>query len=588
MSSITRFGLALLCAISGSAQPVLSSAVNSAGYQTPPKGDVPIAQGSIFVVFGSGLAATDLVRASSFPLGASLPATNGTSISITSGGQTISAYMVYTLPAQVAAILPSATPVGPATLTLTYNGQSSAPIHIHVVQSAPGVFTTNSQGTGPAVAQVAFTATDIRANNLTTPATPGSVVVVYGTGLGPINGADNVPPGAIDISGTVTATIGGTAATVLYAGRAPEFPGLDQINLQLTGDVPLGCYTPGVITVNGIPSNDFVLSTAAAGSNSCVHPFSLSQTAEAVVDAGGAVSVGVFTAARGTIEITTTEGLGGLFGSFNGSQLFAAFAAIVADLHATLFPAPVGSCVVYDQLSKSASASLFPASSTSIGARELQSAKSLTLSGFTPGPITGGSTSVMQAIARAGGDVPGYLWTNTIVGPSTPAIFGFGNWSLFADTGPDVSAFSANIELPDTLVWTGMTGFNTPSRGGVTITWTGGYCAETRCPKTTGAPPNVQIFGNSSVFNPADPSRDRGKSFACTIPAPVSIFTIPPEVTSALPVAGADEFGTGSLGISVGILSPFVALLTNGQRTDGGVFAFAGFMVNSGSTFSWR
>jgi len=46
----------------------------------------------------------------------------GTSVAVTAGGYTLSAPIVYTLGTQVAAVMPSATVVGPATIAVTYNG----------------------------------------------------------------------------------------------------------------------------------------------------------------------------------------------------------------------------------------------------------------------------------------------------------------------------------------------------------------------------------------------------------------------------------------------------------------------------------
>ena len=97
----------------------------------------------------------------------------------------------------------------------------------------------------------------------------------------------------------------------------------------------------------------------------------------------------------------------------------------------------------------------------------------------------------------------------------------------------------------------------------------------------------VNIFGNSSVFNSSDPSQNR-QVVSCSVPAPDAIFIIPSEITASLPIAGPNEFGTGSLGISTGDVSPFLALLANGQRLDAGVFAYAEYMVNSGPTFAWK
>jgi uncharacterized protein (TIGR03437 family) len=587
MRWFSRLVTVVLGAITVSAQPSVTAALNAAGYQQPPNGDPAIAQGSIFVVFGTNLGGAGLVQASGFPLRESIPGTGGTSVAVTSGNQTVAAYMVYASATQVAAILPSGTPVGPATVTVAYQGQTSPPAHIQVVRAAPGVFTRNAKGTGPAVAQVAFSSTDVRLNNFTTPAAPGSVLVVYGTGFGGIAGDDSVPPGAIQSGKNVRATIGGKPATVLYAGRAPEFPGLDQVNLQLAPDLPLGCYTPGVISIDDIPGNQFVLSTAAAGSQACTHPFGLDAAAEAKVDAGGSVNVAAFTVAKATIEKTSAEGLAGRFAAWNGDQLFEGYAALLRDLRVVAYPAPVDGCVVYDELVASTPATMFSDSVVNLGGSELQSAPSLTLDGYIPGLVTTSPVSISQSISRAGGDGAGYEWTKTLVGPSTPAILGYGNWSLLGDAGPDVKAFSASVGMIDLLTWTGMTGLNAPARSGVTVTWSGGICAEPSCPKNLSTP-YVNIFGNSSVYNAADPSKNRGKSFVCAVQGAATIYTIPLEVTTALPAAGSGETGVGFLGISSSGTAPMAALLTGGDRLDGGVIGYSYFSVNSGPSFGWR
>jgi hypothetical protein len=98
----------------------------------------------------------------------------------------------------------------------------------------------------------------------------------------------------------------------------------------------------------------------------------------------------------------------------------------------------------------------------------------------------------------------------------------------------------------------------------------------------------VNIFGNASVFNAADPSRNRGKSFACNVPSQLGIFAIPPDVTGVLPLPDAAEEGRGALGIVYSNSAPFLAFLANGQRLDGGVFSVAEYMMNSGPAFAWK
>ena len=56
--------------------------------------------------------------------------------------------MLYTYAGQVAAILPSATPIGTGTLTLTYQGASTT-FDIQVVAASFGMFALNQDGSGP-------------------------------------------------------------------------------------------------------------------------------------------------------------------------------------------------------------------------------------------------------------------------------------------------------------------------------------------------------------------------------------------------------------------------------------------------------
>src|SRR6202040_3386172 len=64
---------------------------------------------------------------------------NGASITVVVGGVTTHPALYYTSAAQLAAVLPAATPVGNGTLTVNYRGANSAPAPIQVVASAVGI-----------------------------------------------------------------------------------------------------------------------------------------------------------------------------------------------------------------------------------------------------------------------------------------------------------------------------------------------------------------------------------------------------------------------------------------------------------------
>src|SRR5271170_6642559 len=131
------FSLTTLSAAIALGQPTVGGIVNGGSYavtsalvsQSTVTTD-SVAQGAIFVIFGTNLGGASLAQPSGLPLPTTVA---NTSISITSGGKTLPAYIVYTLSTQLAGILPSNTPVGPVTVTVTYNGQTSAPFNFVVV-----------------------------------------------------------------------------------------------------------------------------------------------------------------------------------------------------------------------------------------------------------------------------------------------------------------------------------------------------------------------------------------------------------------------------------------------------------------------
>ena len=127
-----------------------SGVKNAASYADPALPHGAIAQGSIFNVFGSNMGPTSLAYASTLPLPTTL---SGTQVSVTVNGATAQCFMIYTSAGQVAAILPSTTPVGTGTITVSYNGAASATAPIKVAASSFGIFTINQQGGGQAVVQ---------------------------------------------------------------------------------------------------------------------------------------------------------------------------------------------------------------------------------------------------------------------------------------------------------------------------------------------------------------------------------------------------------------------------------------------------
>jgi uncharacterized protein (TIGR03437 family) len=137
-----------------------------------------------------------------------------------------------------------------ASIVVTSSGGTSSTFMASVAATAPGVFTSGSLQIQNVSGQA------ISSSN---PAKPGDVIVTYCVGLGPVS---NQPATGAASSGnplsqtqdTVTATLGGIAAPVQFAGLAPGYVGLYQVNIQIPGNAPLGNSIALVVTSGGVSS----------------------------------------------------------------------------------------------------------------------------------------------------------------------------------------------------------------------------------------------------------------------------------------------------------------------------------------------
>jgi len=163
--------------------------------------------------------------------------------------------------AQVPATL---APGSTATVQVMSSAGSSASVSLKVVPAKPGVFTYQVPGIGQAKAanQDGSANGDGTTVANSRAAAPGSIISVYASGLGTVDPA--IPAGApapasplSRVTLPVSATIGGLAATVTYAGAAPGLFGTYQVNVI----VPLGAPSGAnglVLTAGGNHSQDGV------------------------------------------------------------------------------------------------------------------------------------------------------------------------------------------------------------------------------------------------------------------------------------------------------------------------------------------
>ncbi len=272
----------------------------------------------------------------------------GTSISVTVNGVTRSAFMLFSVAGQLAAVLPSDLPAGNGTLTVTYNGESSAPTAIKVVDSGFGIFSRNQAGFGPGIVQNYVSQAEQPVNAITDAAHPGQVVILWGTGLGPITGGADVdagPPPVGNLPVTVEVWVGGKAAAVQYAGRSFGFPAIDQINFAIPAGVT-GCYVPVVVVVNGVVSNYVTIAVTDSGAFCSDFQTFLPGELETFSQAGeggfGFAKMdrfrGMLTTSQGSMDVVVDE-FSSEFSRFTMQELI----SMTPDRDAV---APLGACIV--------------------------------------------------------------------------------------------------------------------------------------------------------------------------------------------------------------------------------------------------
>ena len=213
--------------------PVISAGgiVSNAGF-----GKAAVAPGSMVAIFGSNFGPE------SFPSAVPLPTTLGNTQVFFN---TYAAPLFYVGPTQIVAQVPyELYGQTQALVTVITNGFPSLGQPVSLLPMSAGIFTTGSNQ--PVII-------DNNTGALVSPSSPasrGDTLIIWATGLGPtaLDPATGYPapgtasPTQVPISVNLKSSDTGTAMTIAsqYAGLAPNFVGLDQINLQLPANAPTG------------------------------------------------------------------------------------------------------------------------------------------------------------------------------------------------------------------------------------------------------------------------------------------------------------------------------------------------------------
>jgi uncharacterized protein (TIGR03437 family) len=486
--------------------PIVSSVSNAATYiDIGPR--YGIAPGAIFVLKGVNLGPANL---SIDPKPFQNTTLSGTSVAVTVSGATVQALMYYTSSGQIAALLPSNTPTGVGTVTVTYNGQASPAANFRVPPNNLGIFTINADGAGIGIVtypDYSLVSTTKAANcggvNTTCgAANPGDVLTVWATGLGAVNGSDAAGAGlGVNIpSIPLTIWLGDVQVSAVYQGRSGCCAGEDQIIFTVPANAPLGCAVPLMVQINNNLSNSVALAVAAAGSRSC-SPVDPSLPAALVTAL--AANPGPFT--YGEINIMRLDNYGqggsGFTDQFDGGFLrITVPSATQPFFFSYIDQPPVGTCQTFNTPNGQPD----PPIDAAVGIEGGQ----VTLQGPNGSKTTPSSGGDFSAELSASGN---------FLSP--------GQYTVNVSAGKDVGASIASITIPLMPTMTSpppdaAAPFVVTRANGLAVTWSGG--------SPTGL---IQIKGSSATDN----TFSAGASFQCLVSAAGGAFTIPPSVMLALP-----------------------------------------------------
>jgi len=478
--------LVLLTTSCAFAQPVISSTqvVNSASYLAQGQPGSGIAQGSIFTIRGGGFGpSASWVATGPLPLKNSV---NGTSVAVTAGGQTYKALILGANSYQVNALLPSTVPVGSATVTVTYNNQTSAAETFQVVSGSFGPYTFNSGGYGQAIA----TDLNYQLNTIIHTYHPGDWVVLWGTGLGAINGDDSEKP-AVGNLGNPTVHVGNASLTPYYAGRSADFPGLDQVMFQVPTGIQ-GCYVPVAVEINGSIGGVATIAVSTSG-QTCTDSI-MGQDLISELAAGGTVRFGLIQLYAIVMRLSGAPDF--------GQATFSEYTPLTAGL--ANYGVSQGYCLPYVN---------GPDSSPG----QLNAGPGITL--------VGPSTATLPPTS------PGWGYYYSMFNTTAQFFWSARQYTVSGTGGTKVGPFSVNdtTSIPSAYLSGINFGQNVPMSSDFTVTWTGGD-------------PTLQN-GLITIAGYSVSAQNTFGAFMCTAPVSAQSFTIPKWVLSTMPPTGLGYSG---------------------------------------------
>lgn len=227
--------------------------VNAASFQP----DALLAPETIVSAFGTALAPVTR-SATTQPL-----PTNLAGVTVLVNG--VPAPVFFVSPFQVNYLIPAGTAAGAASVVVTNESGMVSRGTVNVAGVAPAFFTANATGSGVPAGYVTRSSPgsllpsneplaryDAQAQRfvsveLARPAGDEVYLILFGTG---IRRAPEVDGSAANgVAESVQAAVGGVPAKVVYAGPAPGYSGLDQVNIRIPAEAAAGLTVPVVVQV---------------------------------------------------------------------------------------------------------------------------------------------------------------------------------------------------------------------------------------------------------------------------------------------------------------------------------------------------
>ncbi len=472
----------------------------------------PVARGSFFTIYGTDIGPAVPAQATTYPIPDTM---GGVVVNISQGSVTRRAYLHFVSATQINGIIPSNAPLGDVQVTVIFNGTVGVSTTATLVDTSFGIFSAAS-GVGPGIIQNWNSPTDVVLNLPSIPANPRQLMILWGTGLGPISTGDNNQPPAGDLPAPVQVEVAGIlvpASGLLYHGRSPGFAAVDNVYFNLPPGIPEGCSVPVRVKAGPTWSNTVRIAISSAP-DSCKDPVNPYGNVSSTGGKLGNIVLmrvgmsGQFQAGQAPADVTLDVG-GAVFSETKaGGQL--AFSG-------ALNLPPLGSC----------SSNTRPLDVTSLLGGDLLSMDSTVNRQLDAGSkitVTAPKGTVdLQPLGSNQGTYLGLLGGTVPLSnsPAMPLLLDSGaSIGISGSGGKDVGLVSVNVTMPIGITWTNRDQINTVDRASpLTVTWSGGDASQM-----------LMIAGGA-----ADAKTKGAGGFYCLAPSTAGTFTIPVSILADVP-----------------------------------------------------